>query len=370
MPVPAPRCRAAGLIRRGMAVLLAGVLFGSASSAHAVILYRTSDATANTTPPTGSLTNSGWQYQGFWGSYLGTPVASRYFMTARHFGGLVGDTFWWNGVSYLTTATFAAPDCDLALWRICGTFPAFAPVYTNRDEAGKGLVVFGRGTQRGAPVVTTNEFGAKTNGWLWGPADGAMRWGENTVTQIVDGGVGLGDLVQAEFDAAGGPNECDLSVGDSGGGVFLQEGATWKLAGINYSVDGPYNRTNTGGGFEAALFDQAGLYQFDGTNWVWMQPLPRDRPGSFYATRVSAHVDWINGILSSPLPEAEQLVLQAADAAEGPYRDDLTAAVDEVARTIRVPQPAQPRFYRLRSCQALTVQSVQAQHESLVLIYR
>ena len=41
--------------------------------AHAVIVL--SDAGRNTAAPTGSLANSGWQYQGQWAGFLGTPIA-------------------------------------------------------------------------------------------------------------------------------------------------------------------------------------------------------------------------------------------------------------------------------------------------------
>jgi len=34
----------------------------------------------------------------------------------------------------------------------------------------------------------------------------------------------------------------------------------WKLAGINYAVQGPYNRNEFGDGFNAAIFDLRGLY--------------------------------------------------------------------------------------------------------------
>jgi hypothetical protein len=336
----------------------------------AVIFLSTADPAYNTSAPTGSLTNSGWQMQGEWGSFLGTPVAPHFFLTAKHVGGAVGGTFWLNGAPHVTTACFPASDCDLAVWRVCGAFPVFAPLYTNRDEVGKGLVVIGRGTQRGLPVTTAGPFGTRTNGWRWGAFDSTRRWGENQVTAIADGGEG-GEQLKAEFNGDGGANESQLSVGDSGGAVFLREGSTWKLAGINYSVDGPYSNTNSGdGAFDAALFDQGDLYQFDGTNWVWFPSGPRDQPGAFYATRVSSHLDWINTILSMPVPDAERLVLQSAASAAGPYEDDPTGTADEMMRTIRVARPAQPRFYRLRCCQALSFQSIQADGDMLVLEYR
>jgi hypothetical protein len=62
-------------------------------TAQAVILLDTGDPNFNTTAPTGELAGSGWQYEGLWVSFLGTAVASNFFITAKHVGGSVGDTF-------------------------------------------------------------------------------------------------------------------------------------------------------------------------------------------------------------------------------------------------------------------------------------
>ena len=155
--------------------------------APAVVFNSTGDATYNTTAPSGTLTNSGWQYEGFWGDFLGTAIAPKYFITAEHIGGAIGQTFVFHGVPYTTTARYDDPDSDLRIWRICGTFPEYAPIYTNTNEVGQSCVVIGRGTQRAAPVTTTNLLGTvKTNGWQWGTYDGLIRWGENAVAAAED----------------------------------------------------------------------------------------------------------------------------------------------------------------------------------------
>jgi len=120
-----------------------------ARPAKAVLFYQTGDPNYNTTAPGGSLTNSGWQFEGFWGSFLGTPIAPKYFITAGHVGGTVGEVFNWNGVGYPTTAVYDDPDSDLRIWRICGTLPDYAQLYTDTNEVGQSFVVFGRGTRRG-----------------------------------------------------------------------------------------------------------------------------------------------------------------------------------------------------------------------------
>jgi len=344
--------------------------------ANAIIFHSTADPAYNTTSPGGALTNSGWQFQGLWGGFLGTPIAPKYFITAAHVGGSVGDALVWNGVPYTTTALFDDPDTDLRIWRICGSFPTFAPLYTNSTEVGKNLVVFGRGTQRGPTVTTTNLVGAvKTNGWSWGIADGIVRWGENVVASVVNGDgalgdAGIGEVLQATFDATGGPNECHLSVGDSAGAVFVRDGATWKLAGINFAVDGPYNTTDTGNGFDAAIFDQGGLYEKNAAGtWTLTPDLPSSQSGSFYSTRISSRASWINSVLSAPIPADSQPVLQSSSIVNGTFADHANATVDDTAKTVTIPVPSRPEFYRLRSCSSHRIASIQVQGGNVVLTY-
>src|SRR3954447_4882069 len=86
------------------------IVFSSARVSHAVILYRS--ATRNTSPPTGSLLNSGWQFEGQWGNFLGTPIAptgatsTKFFITAAHVGG--AGSFQYNGTQYLVDTTFGS----------------------------------------------------------------------------------------------------------------------------------------------------------------------------------------------------------------------------------------------------------------------
>ena len=371
-------------VSRSRPVLVAFIgvsLWLSATSANAILFYSTGDPNYNTNAPGGSLTNSGWQFEGFWGGFLGTPIKPKYFLTASHIGGSVGDPFIFRGVPYTTTAVYDDPSSDLRIWRVCGTFPDYAQIYTNTDEQGKSFVVIGRGTQRGPLVTTTNFLGTvqTTNGWSWDWSlyDGVERWGTNVVAAIVNGdgvlGSGsIGDVLQATFDAGGGANECHLSVGDSAGGVFIQDGSVWKLAGINYAVDGPYNTTTNGSGFSAAIFDEGGLYKMDTAGWMLQTDIPpnQPQPGSFYSTRVSAHVAWVKSVIDGPVPGDDTPTLQSSAGVSGQYVDEMSAVVDDASKTITIALPGGSRFYRLRACGPLTIQSIRVQGGTLVLTYQ
>jgi hypothetical protein len=125
-----------------------------------------------------------------------------------------------------------------------------------------------------------------------------MRWGQNVVVAVVNGGATWGPLLYAVFNPAGGPNVAHLAQGDSSGPVFIYDGTEWKLAGIAASVDSAFNTTDKGPGFNAAIFDGRGLYYGNSSHWkltTGAQPIS----SGFQAMRISAHAAWIDGVLAS-----------------------------------------------------------------------
>ncbi len=246
----------------------------------------------NKSAPTGSLANSGWQWQGLWGAFTGTPIAKNFFITASHVGGSVGQSLTLNGKSYKTTAMFDDPNSDLRIWKTSTSFSSFAPIYTGNSEVGKTAVLFGRGTQKGSAVIVNGT----THGWLWGAADERLSWGENKIKTIINGGSGIGQVLSYSFDRSGHgdhvANEGTTSGGDSSGAIFVNNGGKWQLAALNYSVDGP-DSLNGGAAFMASIYDKGGLTvggQFfpDGST---------DIPANAFATRISSNQAWINSVL-------------------------------------------------------------------------
>src|SRR4051812_38632660 len=205
-----------------------------APSAHAIVLadqwYR------NKSAPTGTLANSGWQYEGNWGAFTGTPIGKNYFVTASHVGGGVGQSLVMNGVSYPTVAMYDDPSTDLRIWKTSKAFSKWAPLYTTMNEYNKAAVVIGRGTARGSDV----KVGSTLKGWQWGAQDQIMSWGRNQVKGITNGGSGIGDAISFSFDRNGSGDHLQYegapSAGDSSGGVFVNVSGTWRLAGVVYSA--------------------------------------------------------------------------------------------------------------------------------------
>ncbi|MGZ4985858.1 MAG: hypothetical protein ACXV8A_07180 [Chthoniobacterales bacterium] len=260
------------------------------ATAQAVILFRTGDPTENTTPPTGADTNSGWQYEGEWGSFLGTRIAPHFFISAAHIGH-AGAVFTFQSIDYHVVGQNYDPQSDFVIWEVAEEFPTFAPLYSRTDEVGQRIIEIGRGTQRGAAITLNDTL----KGWLWGPGDGVVRWGENIVSGVYVNGPN-DDLLMANFDQSGLPNECHLSSGDSGGAAFIEDAGVWKLAGINYAVDGPFAADSTGANpFNAAFFDLNGFYEQDGSNFV-----PVTGPSALYPTRISTKLPWIGAKIAQP----------------------------------------------------------------------
>src|SRR5436190_22951426 len=151
----------------GRLIVLAILVGVGTPRAWGVLLYST--AQRNTWAPSGSLWNSGWQYEGRWGAFLGTPIAPRFFITAENVGGSVGQAFTYRGKTYTAKARFDDPNSDLRIWMVDRPFAdAYAPIYRGSSEVGKQAVLYGRGTQRGSNLLVNNQL----KGWRWGTNDG------------------------------------------------------------------------------------------------------------------------------------------------------------------------------------------------------
>ena len=260
----------------------------------AVILYRTGDANANTTAPDTQFPHDGWDYEGYWGGFLGTAIAPHFFISAAHIGQAGGTTFTLQNVNYTVLRGFYDPQSDLVIWQLAQTLSTFASLNSSQAEVGQDTVDIGRGTERGASYSLNNQM----LGWLWGNGDGLKRWGQNTFSNAFQYQTNW-DLLYATFDQSGLTEECTLSSGDSGGAAFINDGGTWKLAGINYAVDGDFSENADGSlPFTGALFDTQGLYTRQGPQWVL---ITNHVPTGFYPTRISTKLAWIASVVALPV---------------------------------------------------------------------
>jgi hypothetical protein len=268
------------------------ILFTFVSQCRAVITL--GGTGRNTSAPTGALANSGWQYEGYAGSFTGTAIGPNSFITAKHIGSLLGGSFGFDGQSYPITAQTVDPYSDLVVYTVAGTLPAYATLYpADQSESGQTMIMFGRGVDRGAPVNVNGQL----KGWQWGSGDGSLSWGTNTVTGD------YGAMYGWQFSNNGDPNEGQVASGDSGGGVFIDNGGVWELAGVINSVQERFSVDGTdSGAIDAAIFDQTGLSLSEGTGW---QAIPSGTPIPTwgYATSIAAHASFIQAAVGSTVPE-------------------------------------------------------------------
>ena len=347
-----------------------GLLLFACLQLHALIFFETGDPNHNTSPPIDQDIASIWKLQGQWLSFVGTPIAPKYFITAAHVGGFAGMNFSINGTTYQTRKSFTAPGSDLKIWLICGTFTEYAEINTNEEEKGREALLFGRGTQRGNPILSEDGI---LKGWLWGKRDRVLRWGRNRVSEVCSSNWKgnrdcFGDLLEFNFDAAGEPDEVHLSVGDSGGGVFLKSEDQWKLAGVNYAVSGPYRKRLEGGDVLGSIFDEGGLHLFvDG--WNFMPDESVDLPGTLYATRIFSGLDWIQKILDAPVEPDEFPELHSAANVHGPFHKKSSAIVTQSSVQIILDPDEDQRFFRLSACCPLVIDRIRQEESFLVLYY-
>lgn len=271
-----------------------------------------------------------------------------------------------NGVTCTTTAVSADSATDLIIWTVSGTFSTWAELYDGLDETGADFVMFGRGATRGAEVRVDGVL----KGWEWGAWDHRLRWGQNRVKALrnnVNFATADLPLILAGFDSNSGANEAHLAVGDSGGAVFIKQGNTWRLAGINYAVDGAYSKSALGPGFYGAIFDEGGLYSSaaGAGAWVLTPDNSGDQSGSLYATRIKPRLTWIQSVLGAQLSP----VLAEAPSVTGPFQPAANAVFDTTAKTVRVTPTAGVQFFRIENIPA-TITKTGLVSGELVLEYQ
>lgn len=247
--------------------------------------------------------------QANYGSYLATPIAPNYFITAAHILGYnTGETAvtTTSGANVATSHTIVSvtqiPGTDLAIGQVSVPFASYASIYNPSTDGAlatkDALTVFGRGTDRGSVFTATNTP-TGGNGWLWGTDDQAKSWGTNNVEGLALDSSSNQYLV-ANFDSTGPSTEGTLSVGDSGGGVFIFKNGAWRLAGVNSSVE-LFRQTASGADLNAAIFNGGGLYEETSTNvWTYQSPTGPVVPQSWYSSYVPQQLGYINSTIPEP----------------------------------------------------------------------
>ena len=344
---------------------------------YAVFFLATENPEHNTTPPANAAEARAWDLQGIWRTCQGTPIAPRWFLSAKHIGGAIGDPFTVHGKTHYAIARILDPDSDLVLWGVTESFQDHAALFREGDEIGQRMLVFGRGEIRGRPVFLEKDSIQELRGWERGSGRAVMRWGENLVTEIADDPVliqkGLGHLIGAEFNRDGLPDEAGLGPCDSGGGMFLWQDNEWKLAAINYAAGGRYNTTREGKGFDAMLFDGGGFFVCnDGScraedSWDFIEEDEVDQPSSIWGTRIQHRSSWIEqNIADMPDPETS-IVLESAQEVTGPFKPESGWRLRQNPLSLEISTPKVRRFYRMKTTDRVKLLAPISRDDKLLL---
>ena len=167
---------------------------------------------------------------GQWHGFAGTVFSQNQFLTARHIGGNIGDTFTLGGVDHVVTGMSWFG--DVAAWTFSDPVQSYAPMAQTPSEVGR-YITAGYGMGNGAQVLV----GDRLAGYEWAPADGGLHWGEVNVQ-----GVGGWQLIGifSKFDTL--RFDVSMAPGDSGSPIFAQQAdGSWALAGVGSTIANQHN---------------------------------------------------------------------------------------------------------------------------------
>jgi len=242
---------------RNLCVCLCIGLACVCQTAQAVIVNGGNGAGYNTTTPAGDFPY--WDNIGQWHKHTGSLVGSCFYLgdswvlVANHQWELDGGataTVKFGGVTYniiegsdvrITNADDSG--ADLRKFRIDGS-PSVAGITTDDIIAATPSIdaevyMIGLGRDR---EDTETFFDGLGYGYYW-TSYRYKRWGTNDVTStgIDSGTYGTTSYFATTWDRAGGDSECQATSGDSGGTVFVNDGGTWKLAGVTFGAEFYYD---------------------------------------------------------------------------------------------------------------------------------
>ncbi len=292
-----------------LGVGLCAVMGAASSVARGIIVWGGNGYNNSaTTPAPDNLQNFEGYFQN---TYSGTPISPNFVIAAAHTVEGPTEIFTYdNGTGTPTVYNMVevATEDDMVLWEIepnqSASFSTYTSVYTGNSEVNSPIVDLGEGYSRGSVISSVQGNQTVDQGWNWsGLSLGNFSWGENFISAIDEGSPGTaygGDFLQYDFqnnpiypNGVADTNECILSIGDSGGGVFIDVNGTWELAGVNYGFDGVTTDSAGKDLLYASLYNEYGYYSED-PDGTYTLVTNNSQYESSFATRLSSKTSLID----------------------------------------------------------------------------
>ena len=238
-----------------VAALALTAAFAYVPTAQAIITY--DNAGQNSSPAPGSVD----QYVGNYNGGSAVLVAPDVVLTTLHLGPSTAGTFVYQGQSYGIDKVQTIGDTQIAVMHLTApTGSTGVQLYSGAGDATAQVVLVGYGGPKGTPFTGNS---ASQTGWNWTGGVATTSWGQATNDNIY---ADASNATYLGFAFTATPGSSMFTGGDSGGGMFINDNGTWKLAGLNWSVDGYYGAPNDPVVNEvAAIYDVPGsaLYTVD-----------------------------------------------------------------------------------------------------------
>lgn len=194
---------------------------------------------SNTADPHAGDADSPWHYvgavhQGQSNAASGVYLGNGWVLTAGHVGAgtfsLGGSDYLYDGVSASSIGT-----ADMIVFRLTASpvLPALTLASTT-PAFGSTVEFHGSGRIRGSEEITYSTVPLR-QGFDWSVAP-AKGWGTNTVGSFGVSLIGSTSAFSTTFQQVGLPDEAQATLGDSGGGLFVETAEGWELAGMMFAI--------------------------------------------------------------------------------------------------------------------------------------
>ena len=181
---------------------------------------------------------------GRWSSNASCVVITpNHIITTRHQYGSASSPVLIGGVTYTIDDIWSHPTADLRVVKLySANLSNYVALYSDTNEIGQEIVIGGYG--RGREITLLKGILQRPYGYTWGTDandnNHTQRWCTNKVegTDTASNGY-TSDVITADFDALGVGSTSYEGISaeyDSGGGWFIKDGGSWKVAGLTRAV--------------------------------------------------------------------------------------------------------------------------------------